>query len=52
MKIELESLFPMNYHIPKWSQVQNDRKNSMTIDTSELTINVTFKADTIWSNKY
>ena len=33
----LESLFSMNYLIRKWSQVQNDRKNAMTIDKSELT---------------
>ena len=30
----------MNYLIQKWSQVQNDHKNAMTIDISELTINV------------
>ena len=30
----------MNYLMRKWSQVQNDRKNAVTIDTSELTINV------------
>ena len=30
----------MNYLIRKWLQVQNDRQNAMTIDTSELTINV------------
>ena len=40
IKIELESLFSMNYLIQKWSQVQNDHKNAMTIDISELTINV------------
>ena len=28
----------MNYLIRKWLQVQNDRKNAITIDTSELTI--------------
>ena len=27
----------MNYLIQKWSQVQNDHKNAMTIDISELT---------------
>ena len=32
----------MNYRIRKWSQVQNDRKNAMTIDASELTINVLY----------
>ena len=29
----------MNYPVQKWLQVRNGRKNSMTIDTSELTIN-------------
>ena len=38
MKIELESLFSINYLIQKWSQVQNDHKNAMIIDISELTI--------------
>ena len=32
----------MNYLIQKWSQVQNDQKNDMTIDTSELAINVLY----------
>ena len=32
----------MNYLIRKWSQVQNDRKNAMNIDKSELTINVLY----------
>ena len=40
VKIELESLFLMNYLIQKWLQVQNDLENAMTIDISELTINV------------
>ena len=30
----------MNYLTRKWSQVQNDRKNAMSIDTSKLTTNV------------
>ena len=38
----LESLFSMNYFTRKWSQVQNVRKNAMTIDTSELAINVLY----------
>ena len=38
----LESLFSMNYFTRKWSQVQNVRKNAMTIDTSELTNNVLY----------
>ena len=33
----------MNYLTQKWSQVQNDHKNDMTIDISELTINVLYK---------
>ena len=32
----------MIYLMRKWLQVQNDRKNAMTIDTSELTINVLY----------
>ena len=32
----------MNYLVGKWSQMQNDRKNAMTIDTSEVTINVLY----------
>ena len=32
----------MNYLIRTWSQVQNDGKNVMTFDTSELTINVLY----------
>ena len=33
----------MSYLIQKWSQVLNDRKNAMTIDTIELTINVPYQ---------
>ena len=32
----------MNYVIRKWSQVKSDGKNAVTIDTSELTINVPY----------
>ena len=32
----------MIYLMRKWLQVQNDSKNAMTIDTSELTINVLY----------
>ena len=32
----------MNYLTRKWSQVQNVHENAMTIDTSELTINVLY----------
>ena len=42
-KSVLESLFSMNYLTRKWSQVQNVCKNAMTIDTSELNINVLSK---------
>ena len=38
-KIEFESLISMNCLARKWSQVQTVRKNTMTIETSELTIN-------------
>ena len=38
----LESLFLMNCLIRKWSQVQNDRKNTITIDESELVINALY----------
>ena len=38
-KIEFESLISMNYLARKWSQVQTVRKNTMTIETNELTIN-------------
>ena len=41
-KVELESIFPMNCLLRKWSQVQHDRKNAMTIDASELTIHVLY----------
>ena len=32
----------MNYLIQKWSQVQNDHRNAISIDINELTINVLY----------
>ena len=32
----------MNFVIQKWSELQNDHNNAMTIDKSELTINVIY----------
>ena len=43
IKIKLESLFSVNYLTRKWLKVQNVHKNAMTIDTSELIINVLYK---------